>query len=170
MNRVNRHCARAQVSEQKQARRVGGRPGVTPRRRKRAHRASALGCQRAVKGPGDQRSWAPRDPSAERAMDARSAAVGVRPPRSAPGISPPSVRFPQCPVPTPRLLGTPPSPCLRLSQPGLPRGRSLPGRGGRRARAEAEAAVPRLWHSGRTLRALACARPGVRPASAPRHL
>ena len=46
-----------------------------------------------------------------RVRRARSAAVGVRPPRSAPGISPPalSVRFLQCLVHTPRLLGTPPS-------------------------------------------------------------
>ena len=47
-------------AEQKQARRVGGRPGVTPRRRKRAHRASALGCQRAAKGP-----WRPAQLGAE---------------------------------------------------------------------------------------------------------
>ena len=74
--------------------------GATSRRRKRAHRASALGCKRASRGHGDQRSWAPWDPSAERAMDARSAAVGVRSPRNATGISPPapSVRFLQCPA------------------------------------------------------------------------
>ena len=60
MNRVNSHRARMQVSAQKRARRVGGRPGVTPRRRKRAHRASALGRQRAAKGP-----WRPAQLGAE---------------------------------------------------------------------------------------------------------
>ena len=44
----------------------------------------------------------------QHAMDARSAAVGVRPPRSATGISPPapSGRFLRCPFHTPRLFGT----------------------------------------------------------------
>ena len=39
---------------------------------------------RRKRGPGDQRSWAPRDPNAERATYARSAAYGVRSPKGCP--------------------------------------------------------------------------------------
>ena len=101
-------CGRRFLNRSELGASAGGRGRLRGGVSERTERLRSVASERP-RGRGDQRSWAPRDPSAERAMDARSAAVGVRPPRSATGISPPapSGRFLRCPFPTPRLSGTP---------------------------------------------------------------
>ncbi len=68
---------------------AGGRGRLRGGVSERTERLRSVASERS-RGHGDQRSWAPRDPSPEGAMDARSAAVGARPPRSATGNSPPA--------------------------------------------------------------------------------
>jgi hypothetical protein len=87
--------------------------------------------ERAMRGRAKRAGWR----GGRRVRRARSAAVGVRPPRSAPGISPPapSGRFLQCPVHTPQLLGTPPSWVRRCCCTHSPRGSPIAGRCTRRS-------------------------------------